>query len=139
MDDVDRAGRSKLHYAAVDGDLELARELIAQGFDVNLREARDFTPLHFAAQSQAVEIVELLIDNGAEIDAQNSVGATPLLVALLNFRNDPRTVRLLRDRGANPLLKNQAGISPQEHAERVTNKDLVTVLHTNDEPNIRPF
>jgi ankyrin repeat protein len=139
VNDLDRAGRSKLHYAAVDNDLELARELLAQGLDVNLRDARDFTPLHFAAQSQAVEIVELLLDSGAEIDAQNAFGATPLLVALSKYRNDPRTVRLLRDRGADPLVKNNVGVSPREHAESVTNYDLVTVLTTNDEPIQGPF
>ena len=133
MSELDRAGRSPLHYAAVDGDAELARKLLSVGQDVNLADKQGFTPLHFAAQAQSPATVALLLDNGAHIDAQNAFGASPLLIALLWFHDRPDTVRVLRDRGADLNLKNNAGISPEEHARRVTNFDLVKVLLT-DEP-----
>lgn len=132
MSETDRAGRTALHYAAADNDLEKARHLLAQGYDVNAREARDFTPLHFAAQSQAPDIAQLLLKHGAEVDAQNAFGASPLLVALSNYRDDPRTVRLLRDAGADMTLENHHGHSPASHAASVTNYDLVAVLQGSD-------
>jgi uncharacterized protein len=132
MSETDRAGRTALHYAAVDNDVGKVRRLLAQGYDVNAREERDFTPLHFAAQSQAPDIVQLLLNHGAEIDARNAFGASPLLVALTNYRDDPRTVRLLRDAGADVTLENHYGHSPASHAASVTNYDLVTVLEGSD-------
>ncbi|MFL6108697.1 MAG: ankyrin repeat domain-containing protein [Marmoricola sp.] len=132
MSDLDRAGRSKLHYAAADKDLELARELLAQGFDVNLRDAAGWTPLHFAAQSQSAEMVEVLLDNGAEVNAPNAVGEVPLLTALGRFIGDPSTVRLIRDRGGDPSLQNRAGVSAESLSRVVANYDLVKVLFSND-------
>ena len=133
MDDLDRAGPSPLHYAAADGDSERVRGLLSEGLDVNLADMKGFTPLHFAAQAQSPITVGVLLDSGAQIDAQNAFGASPLLVALARFHDKPETVRLLRDRGADLSLTNNAGISAEDHARSVTNFDLVKVLFT-DEP-----
>jgi Ankyrin repeats (many copies) len=42
--------REQLHFAAMDGDLDRARELIGAGYDVNaFDEGMRYTPLHYAA------------------------------------------------------------------------------------------
>jgi|SRR6476620_10772763 len=126
-DGLDRAGRSALHYAALDGDLDEVARLIADGFDVGLPDKAGFTPLHFAAQGRHAGVAEALLAAGAPVDPQDRFGKTPLLVGLLRVRDDEseRAVVVLLAAGADPDLENHYGISPRGHAESVTNYDLM--------------
>lgn len=50
--DRDRAGRTPLHYAAVDNKLDDVNALIAAGAEIDAREETgDYTPRMFAAQN----------------------------------------------------------------------------------------
>jgi ankyrin repeat protein len=75
----DRAGRSPLHYAAGEHDVNHVKELIQQGEDVNLADRQGWTPLHFAAQSYDAEMADLLLDSGALVDPRDSYGNTRFL------------------------------------------------------------
>lgn len=55
--------------AAMRGDAETIRELLAEGWDVNAREGDGTTALHWAALNGDVESVALLLANGAELEA----------------------------------------------------------------------
>ncbi|WP_063045131.1 ankyrin repeat domain-containing protein [Nocardia pseudovaccinii] len=95
-------GRTALHYAAVDADLDAVRRLLGTE-DVKARDNHDWTPLHFAAQAGAPELVALLLDAGAEIDAVTDKGMPEIYWAIMFSGADPiATVRLLRARGADP-------------------------------------
>jgi ankyrin repeat protein len=109
---VDRAGRSPLHYAALDNDVELARSALADGVDPNGADRDGFRPLHFAAQQGAAEVARLLLDAGADVDPANAYGNTPLFVAVFNSRGDGSLIGLLRARGANPFAANRHGQTP---------------------------
>ena len=124
--DLDRAGRTALHYAALDGDVDRVNDLIAQGVDVNKADqAAGHTALHFAAQGQHAETAQSLLSAGAEIDARDRFGTTPLGVALFNVRNrDGEVIRVLLTSGADPDLENNHGVSPRRLAETVANYDL---------------
>lgn len=67
-------GHTRLHLAAKYGNLELARELLAQGASVNLRNFQangsGTTALHLACHGGHLEIARLLIEAGAEVNAQ---------------------------------------------------------------------
>lgn len=132
MSELDRAGRSDLHYAALEGNIAAAKELLDQSADVNLADCDGFTPLHYAAQGYHRELARLLLDHGATIDAQNTYGNTPLWVALFNSRGRPEVVRLLRDAGADINLKNHTGKSPGDLARMVANYPLAAILFTDD-------
>ncbi|MFD4433592.1 ankyrin repeat domain-containing protein, partial [Nocardia sp. NPDC058497] len=68
MTNLDEWGRTALHYAAMEGDLEtITRLLVAE--DVNLPDIHGWTPLHFAAQEANPAAIERLLDAGADIDA----------------------------------------------------------------------
>src|SRR3954451_14443684 len=97
---VDSAGRTDLHYAALENDLAKARAALSEGSDPSVKDKLGFTPLHFAAQQQSTEVAELLLENGAEVDAANEYGNTPLFVAVFNSRDDGSIVCMLRERGA---------------------------------------
>jgi hypothetical protein len=81
---TDRAGRSELHHAALEGNVQRITEVLDQGADVNATDTAGCSPLHFATQDYRVDVVATLIASGAEIDAQNRFGATPLSVAVFN-------------------------------------------------------
>jgi len=72
--------RMRLHFAAQDGDLKEARELIEQGFDVNahLEEKAGDTPLGDVAGNCSYEMAELLIKAGANPTIPGWMGLSAL-------------------------------------------------------------
>lgn len=123
---LDRAGRTPLHYAALEGRTDDVRSAIGAGADPSHPDHSGFTPLHFAAQGQHAETARVLIEAGAVVDAQDSFGKTPLSVALFNVRDGPGdVVRVLLDAGASADSKNNSGISPRDLAGMVANCDLM--------------
>jgi len=80
----DTEGRTALHYAAFNGNVDIVKSLLASGADVNAKDNNETTPLH-SARSKAV--AEILVDNGADIHAVNKNGNTPFLSAL-HFANE---------------------------------------------------
>jgi uncharacterized protein len=115
---TDRAGRTELHYAALEGNVRRITQLLDQGAHVNAADAAGWTPLHFAAQDYRVDAVATLIAAGAEIDAENRFGATPLSVAVFNSTGRGEVIRLLLDAGADPDRSNTAGVSARASAQR---------------------
>jgi hypothetical protein len=95
---------SVLSAAALAGDLDLVRDLIKSGADVditfNLRSESGFTPLYRAALAGNLEIVRFLVERGANLDAGGN-GAehkTPLSIATENGHTD--VVEFLKSQGA---------------------------------------
>lgn len=87
-----------LAKAVDDEDVELVRELIAKGEDVNGREEDKSTPLFAAVETGSIEIVEMLLDAGAKINARNEERQTPLMQ--LDYDATPELVDLLVRHGA---------------------------------------
>jgi ankyrin repeat protein len=95
---VDRFGCTALHIAADAGCVEMAKELLEAGADVQVRDTWEETPLHFAARKGSFEMCELLLAKGAELDATNFDGVTPLVAAARACNES--SCQLLLDRGA---------------------------------------
>jgi ankyrin repeat protein len=131
-EELDRAGRSPLFYAARDGDVDEIKRLIRAGADVNLKDVNGHTPLHFAAQEQKVEAAKTLLEAGAKLDEKDRHGNTPLMRAVATSRGEGEMIRLLRKWGADPFAKNNYGISPVESARMVANFDIAQ--HFSDLP-----
>ena len=89
--------------AAEDGNIELVKQHIAAGTDVNAKEKyTGYTPLHYAAVGGRTEIAELLITAGADVNAKGRSGRTPLdrAVSKRFFSEDKKeTADLLRKHG----------------------------------------
>ena len=83
--------------AAKYGDLEAAKQFLANGSNVNARNGQNRTPLHVAAWLGHREIVSLLITKGADVNVQGVAGGTPLDNAIL--RKHSETANLLRKHG----------------------------------------
>ena len=69
-EELDRLGRSELHYAAVKGDVSEVTRLVRAGADVNLQDKNGFTPLHGAAQQHMLDVARIVVDAGAEINGK---------------------------------------------------------------------
>ncbi|MBN1492323.1 MAG: ankyrin repeat domain-containing protein [Phycisphaerae bacterium] len=65
---------SPLHLAAARGQVEAAKELIAQGAVVNASNGYHHTPLHLAADFGHVEVVRLLVEHKADMTAKTRYG-----------------------------------------------------------------
>ena len=109
---------SPLMMAAIKGQVDAAKALIARDADVN---KTGWAPLHYAASGtrpEHVQIIALLLEHHAYIDATSPNGTTPLMMAAQYGTDD--AVQLLLAEGADPTLKNQLGLSAADFALRVS-------------------
>ncbi|MGJ7491937.1 ankyrin repeat domain-containing protein [Variovorax sp. ZT4R33] len=114
---------SPLMLAAIKGQMDLVKQLIARDADIN---KPGWTALHYAASSGQVEIMKLLLEKYAFIDAQSPNGTTPLMMAAMY--GSPESVKLLLDEGADPLMKNQQNMTAVDFARRGQRPDAVELL-----------
>lgn len=126
MTQRDEWGRTPLHYAALDGDLDAIERLLVTE-DVDVRDNDDWTPLHFAANRGHSAAVQRLLDAGADIDALTEKGMPAIYWAAVAKAGDPvATIRVLRARGADPrreTIKTYFGDkSPLHFIKETTNK-----------------
>ena len=66
------------HKAARTGNIEVVKQYLAAGGDVNAKNELEETPLHIAAPQGHKEIAELLITKGADVNAKSAAISTPL-------------------------------------------------------------
>lgn len=110
-----------LHLAAAGHRDAIAELLLENGADPNAcLNHRRGRPLHYAADgipnlssfnsSKQIRTIEVLLASGAEIDAQDRNGATALHRAVRARCAD--AVRVLLERGCNPVLRNNSGSTP---------------------------
>ena len=83
-----------IHDAARDGNIEVVKQHLAAGTDVNAKNEWGGTPLHFAALGGRKEVAELLIAKGADVNAKDDVGDTPV-----DWADNKETADLLRKHG----------------------------------------
>ena len=62
---MDEYGRSPLHYAALHGNLDEVKSLIANGADINMQDDGGMAPLQFAVQEKRQSVIEHLLSLNA--------------------------------------------------------------------------
>lgn len=107
------ADESPLMLAALKGYLDIVRRLIELDADVN---KPGWTALHYAATHGHLAVMELLLEHHAFIDAQAPNGNTPLMMAA--YFGTPEAVKLLIQAGADLRLRNHAGMTALDLAQR---------------------
>ena len=108
-------GLTALVFAARQGDIESARELIAAGADVNQVTQYGWTPLLVATQNRHYKLALFLIEKGADVNRVNKGNWSPLYLAVDNRNIEggdfptPKPdmdhlefIKVLLDRGADP-------------------------------------
>lgn len=69
-------GDTALHHATRNGDLEIVKQLVSSGTDVNAIADQGHFPLYCAAGHGHVETTQYLIKNGADLQARLTDGKT---------------------------------------------------------------
>jgi ankyrin repeat protein len=119
-------GESALMMAALKGHLSQAQRLIARRAEVN---KPGWTPLHYAATGDtpsSVAMVRLLLEHHAYIDAESPNRSTPLMMAA--HYGSPAVVRLLLEEGADPLLRNEQGLTAIDFAQRAQRAEAAALI-----------
>ena len=114
---------SPLMMAAIKGQVEIVRKLIARDADVN---KTGWAPLHYAATGGNLEILQILLDENAYIDAESPNKSTPLMMAAKY--GSPAAVKLLLEAGADPRLRNELGLSAVDFAQQGNRRDSAELI-----------
>lgn len=118
---------SALLSAALNGQANAVRRLLAAGADLNARDGDGDTPLHLAALGGDADTVKILLDAGADVSARDDrVYWTPLLPAAA--RGHAGVVRQLLDAGADPNAETRDGITALDLAREGGHADIAGIL-----------
>jgi uncharacterized protein len=100
-------GMTALHWAALNGDAEIAQMLLYAGANVSAKtRIGGYTPLHLASQIGNANVIAPLLAANAPVAVVTSTGATPLMQAAASGSAD--SVRMLLENGADPDVKETA-------------------------------
>ncbi len=92
-------GMTALHWAALNGDVDLTQMLIVAGANVRATtRLGSYTPLYLASQKGNGRVIQALLKGGSDVKAGTTNGTTPLMAAAAS--GDIDAVRTLLDAGA---------------------------------------
>ena len=98
----DVSGENKIVRACKDGQVDLLRQLIEAGENMNQTDRSGYTGLHWAAFNGHQNCVTLLLHNDViqrlDINAKDSKGGTPIMKAAV--KGNSAIVKMLIDKGA---------------------------------------
>jgi uncharacterized protein len=80
--DMNRGGFTPLLYAAREGCIACAHELLAGGADINLSDPERVSPLNLALINQNFDFAAYIIEAGADVDRWDFFGRSPLYNAV---------------------------------------------------------
>jgi ankyrin repeat protein len=121
----DNVGDTPLHWASMQGHVQVFKGLVERGADIEVRNNRGYTPLHWACYNSHVAVVNELLGHddsssppilgkrkrrGANMEAKDRHGNTPLHLA--SMEDHLAVVKALLSCGANILAADNAGLLP---------------------------
>ena len=152
------AGTYDDFFRAVRGDNASAvRDLIARGFDPNTRDENNQTGLLIALREPSPKVIQALLDSPkTNVEARNSKDESPLMLAAIKGQQDVvvkllardadvnktgwaplhyaassgqlTIMKLLLDEGADPMMKNEQGMTAADFARRANRGDAATLI-----------
>jgi ankyrin repeat protein/WD40 repeat protein len=115
-------GKTILHLAAQDDNLEVLTKLIKFKEGINEKDNNGETPLLRASLLGYTNLVKLLIKNGADVNLADTNGYTPLLIAQQSAY--PEIEKILIDNGAIEKGINTELILPVSHTQSISSMDF---------------
>ena len=120
------ANRFPLIKAVEKGDMEQARQLLADGASLNEQDVAGFTALAAAIQANQTEAALWLIEQKADVNLPDVLGVTPLMRAAR--LGNPKLVRKLLECGADKTLKDLWQNSSYAYAKDGGNDEVLLLL-----------
>lgn len=152
---LERARHSPMQYAAMSGDIESVRLLLARGAEASaeavsesvtfghadvvqalvdagantkLTESSGINLLHWATITNRAAVIPVLAKAGVHINATDDFGYTPLMYAATIDQGDAEALKALLAAGADRSIRNDEGRTALEQARRFKHSDLVNAL-----------
>lgn len=149
------ARHSPMQYAAMSGDIESVRLLLARraeasaeavsesvtfghpqvlqalvdaGANVALTESSGINLLHWATITNRAAVIPVLVKAGVPLDATDDFGYTPLMYAATVDEGDTETLKALLAAGANRTIRNDERRTALEQARRFKHVELTNAL-----------
>ncbi|KAM3625951.1 uncharacterized protein V6R79_020318 [Siganus canaliculatus] len=116
-------GETRLHRAAIRGEVRRIKELISEGADVNVKDFAGWTALHEACNRGYYDVAKQLLAAGAEVNTKGLDDDTPLHDASNNGHF--KVVKLLLRYGGDPRQSNRRGETPLKVANSPTMLNLL--------------
>ena len=126
LDERNSHDETPLMLAVIQGEVDVARQLIEKGADVN---KTGWTPLHYAASKGHLELIHMLLDEDAYIDAESPNGTTPLMMAA-GYSDNPMACKVLLDEGADPSIKNFKNLNAMDFAIEAKHEQAAQWIQT---------
>ncbi len=127
VDTVDRDGRTALHRAAEQGDLDETKSLLERGASVDARDHCRWTPMMRAAQKGHLTVVELLLETGADLNARDKDGYNALAASVIS--NRPRVFEYLLRKGIEMDVQDHTvGWTPLIWAVKLERRTMIQTL-----------
>jgi ankyrin repeat protein len=123
--EIIKTGQKKMMDAIGNGKIDIVREQLALGADVNAR-IDAMVPLEWALMMGREEIAKFLLEQGANINARGAGGATMLMK--FAEMGSIESVRFLLQNGADTSVKNVFGQNAADLAKAHGNGDAAKLL-----------
>jgi len=108
-------------------NVQFVRELLSQGADKNYIDSQGLSPLHLASKNGLTEVAILLCIYSAEVNAKDRIQQwTPLHYACAEGYDE--IVRVLVEHGADPLVRDENGLTPLHWAARKGREEVCEFL-----------
>ena len=119
---TDSHGLTALHLACERDNLAIAMALLDRGSPASPQSSRGITPLHLAARYASATTVEMLLERAKvdpNIETRDGKTALHFAASVAGDENEERreVVRVLRDWGADPLVRDIKKETPRDVAQ----------------------
>lgn len=119
-------GSKTLHYAVDAARVDLARDLVQRGADLEGKDERGYSPLILAAFKGRTAVLRILLEGGADAMAQDRHGNSALMFAAQ--WGDLEAVRLLLAAGADIRARGQNGYTALKIAKLCSQLEVAQFL-----------
>jgi len=123
---------ASLWVAAKANDVSELARLLAEGADIDARDARGYSPLMLAAYAGQREAFDYLLERGADPNSTDGAGNTVLMGVA--FKGHLEMLERLLAAGADRHARNHAGLDAQAFAANFGRSAVVARLAALDAP-----
>jgi ankyrin repeat protein len=115
-----------LMIATIEGHVQVVRQLIAKGADLDVENDEGWTAARFAVSMDEAEILRMLLEAGANPDTRDHQHKTALMQA--SAENIQASLKVLLDAGADMGMKDRSGQTALTIAQNYGHAEIVRLI-----------